>query len=192
MPGSEYSQIPFADEIKALIDTLETTIGTLISSLETTVEGLETAIASLEADLEGYGFDYLFKQWDYILSDDILKSSDAEESNSEVEFIKVKEITFDPSPVLCINDVDLRIKWQLKITNDAFQADSRVYVNGGVISGFISTSSETYVQKSYDLGDINHGDKIQLYIRATGSVAYAKDFKICGKTNPIIYEEPIW
>jgi len=52
MPGSDYGNIPFADDIKALIETLETTINTLITGLENTVGGLETAITNLENTLD--------------------------------------------------------------------------------------------------------------------------------------------
>lgn len=191
MPGSEYSQIPFADEIKALIDALETTMNEAINTLETTMNEAIDTLADLISDLEGYQFTFLFKQWDYIYSDDILKSSDGEASNDDVEFVKVKEITFDPSPARSVNDAQFKIKWQQKNIG-AGQADARVYVNGGVVSGYHSTSSETYVPKSYNLDDVNPEDKIQLYIRATIGVAYIKEFRICGEIFPLDYTEPVW
>lgn len=180
MPGSEYSVIPYeVDEITSFLETW----------LNDNMPGL------LEDVLPPSLFDPLVKKWDYIISDDLLKSSDAEVTHNTDVYTKKKEITFNPSPSISVNTSLLRIKWKFKRSGDVGVVRSRIYINGGAVSDIFSTESTDWVQKSYDLeASISYGDKIQLYLDCglAGRIVHAKDFRIYGKIDPILYSEPTW
>jgi len=198
MPGSEYGDIPFADDIKVLIDTLETTINTLITGLETiiddvktSIEAVNTTIASLKTELAEYDFKGLYKQWNFIASDTLIKSDDVEESHHGA-LTKLKEFTFNPTNGSSINATVFRFKWKQK-QNLSFTHKTQIRKNGAAWGALKSTTYGTgWDQFSEDLTGAVDGDTLELWVQADESTTYVKDYRCYGDAVLIEYDDPIW
>jgi len=194
MSGSSYGDIPFADELKALIEQLETSMETLIASLDTTIDSLETTIDGLKSDLEGYGFDFLFKQWDFIASDTLLQSNDSQVPFSGGTWQKTKQFTFNPTSTLAVNEGGFRFKWKIErhVEHVFFSYIKKNGENWGVEK---QTSQGTgWQQFSEDLTGAVPGDTLELWTYPSGGIGTGqlKDYRCYGDTEAIYYLEPTW
>ena len=180
---SEYGTTPFADDIQAMIDILDEKIVSLTAT-----------IASLEADLEGYGFDFLYKQWEYVVSNDLLKSNNAEVELNDDAYVKVKTISFNPIPSRSTATCKFRIKFDLKSDVDFTDAKGKIYKNGSPVGSEKYTDSGVWETFSEDIGSWEPGDNIELWIKArtVGYPARARNFRIYGKREGVLYLEPSW
>jgi len=150
------------------------------------------------AALPGYYFDPLFKQWRFNKSSnlsDLLKSSDTEVNTTSTSYVKVKEITFNPTPEISVAEpCSLHLEWEQKCNAPTHYSYVKVYKNDIGISGDITVLGTIYTLKTYDLEDLNFNDKIQLYLHTGtgGDTSYLRNFRIYGTKDRIDYTEPVW
>jgi len=183
MPGSEYGDIPFADDIKAMIDLLDEKI-----------LSLTTTIASLETDLEEYGFAFLFKQWKYVASNVLLKSSDAVKETNNTSWTLAKTIPFNSTPTISTKTSKFRIKFEMRLVDLGARINGRIYRNGEPVGTDHGTTSGEWQLYSQDIDNWEPDDNIQLYYKCLNS-AYTgavKNFRVYGDLEGVVYPEPSW
>lgn len=115
-----------------------------------------------------------------IPSNELKKSSNAEQSTNETTYIKIKEITCANYTVpMAIKDGGkLRIKFDLATNSAGQSAYGRIYKNGVAVGTERTSTIETYTTYSEDI-EFKANDKIQLYIKATsGFLAKIRNFRI--------------
>jgi hypothetical protein len=121
---------------------------------------------------------------EYIISDDVLHSHDAEVNNPNTTYAKFKTITLD---TLISRSLNIRTYFELKCYS-AYAVYGRVYKNGAAFGTERSTSSTTYVSFTEDLG-FKQGEICELWLRAstagTSYAAYARNFRILGRENTV-------
>ncbi len=117
----------------------------------------------------------------YIASDSLLDSSDNEEFHSVGTYTKEKELTI-PDDIFS-NDSTLRIKFDIKTTNNAVPVYGRIYRNGVAVGTQRETYSTSYDPYSEDISGWSAGDLIQLYTYSgdAGVVdVYVQNFRVYG------------
>jgi len=159
MPGSEYGVIPF--EADAIITWLET-------YLDENLPGMISVAG-----------------WTYTASDVQLAIDESVYTEGGESYVKKSEIT----PPSDIYDAELRVKVDIKTSSDIRPMYAIIYKNGVALSSQQSTTSESYVTKTWDLGPFETGDTIELWIRTGDGVGtcYATNFEICGDVDTYLY-----
>lgn len=181
--GSEYGNIPFADDIKALIDLLDEKIVSLTD-----------AIATLTANLEGYDFDFLFRQWRFKPSDNLRASNDTENSTKSTSYVKLLSLTFDPLPDWSVTTSHLRLKFSLKAGNPFQWSYGKIYRNGVAVGSEVYEDDGNWQLFSVDIDGWNVGDTIELWVRTSNDAvsAYCKNLRGYGDAEMVEYIEPTW
>jgi hypothetical protein len=121
----------------------------------------------------------------YVASDTLLDSSDSEEYHGSITYTNEKEITI-PDDIFS-NDSELRIKFDIKTTNNAVPVRGRIYRNGVAVGTERETYSTTYVNFSEDISGWSAGDLIQLYTYSGDPFVedvYVRNFRIYGDIEP--------
>jgi len=101
--------------------------------------------------------------YDFVPSDVLRKSDDAEAGTLSTSYVKMKSIVFYPEGP--IGKAELRIKFDLKATSGE-TASGRIYRNGVAIGTERSTTSTTYVTYTEDIKGWKIGDTIELWAKS--------------------------
>jgi len=181
--GSEYGSIPYeVDEITSFLQNY-----------------LNDNLSTIVADALGDAYDQIYKLWYLVKSsdlDDLLKSDDDVESTNSTDYIKVKEVTFNPIPYISFSNnpsPTIHIKWEQK--SDGMYANySKIYVNDSPISSEKFWTGDEWHNFTYDLETLSYNDKIQIYMKSglPGYNVYCRNFRFYGIFEPIKYTIPIW
>ena len=110
----------------------------------------------------------------YDVSDTALVSVDSVETSTSVTYAVIKEITIKAN----ISSSKFRVKHEMK--GRTATGYSRVYLNGEAVGDERTDGTDTYAAYTDDLSNIIYGDKIQLYVKATGDGVDVKNFRLCG------------
>jgi len=108
-------------------------------------------------------------------SDDLLGSDDTEDTGSETDWTKVKELTL-------FGEGELRIKFDLKAVIGG-TAYGKIYRNGSPVGTEQSETSTNYVTKSEDIAGWSNGDTIELWCKhgTGGGASYGvQNFRVYG------------
>ena len=140
-----------------------------LAALEGLVDELETRLTDARAALiDDIGKGALISASDT----GPLLSSDAEVTESVTSYVKKKEF-------LVTVPGTYRIKFDLAVSNALATGNGRIYKNGAALGTERSTSSESYVTYSEDLG-VGVNDLIQLYLKTDTYLAKAQNFRLYG------------
>ena len=117
-----------------------------------------------------------FLRYNFLPSDVLRRSDDAEEPVASSSYAKEKEIEFDPDGV--VNRAKLRIKFDLK-AGAGGSATGRIYKNGVPLGTERFTTETEYQTYTEDLGPWAPGDMIQLWAKWTAAVgAFVRNFRV--------------
>jgi len=181
---SEYGIIPY--EVDEIITWLQ-------NYLNTNLPGMVT-------DALGDAYDQIYKKWYLIKStnlSDLLKSDDTQVSTKSTDYVKVKEVIFNPTPYISFSDnpsPTVRIKWD-HMSGGHYVVYTKIYVNDIPISPeFWDLSDWTWFTKTYDLENLVYNDKIQIYMKSglTNYDVFARNLRFYGIFEPIVYTIPVW
>ena len=166
MPGSEYGNIPFADDIKELIDELDTKITDL------------TTIISDFADIMPLG---LIKN--YTVSDTELVVTTGYDVTTSMTYTPMPKAKLTLKSYIYPNSL-FRFKFDINDNGGSgHTVYGKIYRNGVAIGSEQSTNSQTPVTKTQDINiqDWNIGDVLQVWGKRADSYGACKveKFTLC-------------
>lgn len=138
---------------------------------------------------DGQAVDF-FRKLNFVASDTLEKSSDANVHITSTTMAVRKSITFNPAARALLDTAELRIKFDLKSDDGLDHVNGRIYRNGvayGTLRKCIDTNWENF---SEDLADWEYNDTIELWanIDDVTHVGDLQNFRVYADIEEITYE----
>ena len=130
--------------------------------------------------------------WKFVPSDNLKKSDDAEDTCANPEYVKVKEILFDPDPSVDINTVYLRIKFDMRSNVETGIAGGRIYKSDVPWGTERSSNSTTFITYSEDRPAWVVMDFVQIWACNSEGVTIIRYFRIYADIVDAGKGKPSW
>lgn len=155
---------------------------------------LSKIIVDSDLDLTGYSLTpgSLVCDANAAAGDTLLKSDDAIVNTTSISYVVKKSITV---PAGYTRDNEFRIKFSIRCDTSGYNVMGKIYVNGLAVGTQRTTTSNSYVEFSEDITDIQSGDNVELYLSVAnaGRTCYAQNFRIYGDLAAVVpVEVPTW